>query len=90
MGEVLLSELRDLVAEFPGLVRDARGRGLMCAISFRDPAMRDRALAVARERHRTLFLPSGPDSLRFRPPLSVRPEEIVDAVAALRKTLGEL
>ena len=31
MGEVLLSELRDLVAEFPGLVRDARGRGLMCA-----------------------------------------------------------
>ena len=90
MGELLLGELRGLVAEFPSLIGQARGRGLMCAISFHDPAQRDQALAVARESYRTLFLPSGPDSLRCRPPLSVRPEEIVEAVAALRKTLGDL
>ncbi|MER7013272.1 L-lysine 6-transaminase [Saccharopolyspora sp. NPDC000359] len=90
MGELLLGELRDLAAEFPSLVRAPRGRGLMCAISFHDPANRDRALAIARDRHRTLFLPSGPDSLRARPPLSARPEELVDAVSALRKTLADL
>lgn len=90
MGEVLLTELRGLAAEFPTMLRDPRGRGLMCAVTFRDPAVRDKAIALARERHRTLFLPSGSDSLRCRPPLSVRPDELIDAVAALRKTLDEL
>ncbi|MCI2420658.1 L-lysine 6-transaminase [Saccharopolyspora sp. K220] len=90
MGDLLLGELRDLAVEFPAVIRAPRGRGLMCAITFHDPAQRDRAIAIARETYRTLFLPSGPDSLRCRPPLSVRPEEIVDAVAALRKTLADL
>lgn len=90
MGDFLLSELRTLAAEFPSVLRDARGRGLMCAVSFHDSATRDRALAVARESHRTLFLPSGPDSLRWRAPLSVRADELTDAITALRKTLGEI
>ncbi|RRO15468.1 L-lysine 6-transaminase [Saccharopolyspora rhizosphaerae] len=90
MGELLVGELRDLAAEFPGVVHSPRGRGLMCAISFRDPQLRGRAWEVARSQHRTLFLPSGPDSLRARPPLSARPEEVLDAVAALRKTLASL
>ncbi|MFC7341865.1 L-lysine 6-transaminase [Saccharopolyspora griseoalba] len=90
MGELLLAELRELAAEFPQRVHSPRGRGLMCAISFHEPADRDRALAIARDSHRTLFLPSGPDSLRARPPLSARPDELVDAVAALRKTLAAL
>jgi L-lysine 6-transaminase len=90
MGELLLFELRRLASEFPSLLRDPRGRGLMCAISFREPALRDRAISLARERYRTLFLPSGPDSLRWRPPLSVQPDELTDAVAALSKALGDL
>ncbi len=90
MGELLLGELGALAAEFPQLIGSARGRGLMCAVSFRDPALRDAAIAAARDRHRTLFLPSGPDALRFRPALSVTPEEISEAVAALRSTLAEL
>lgn len=90
MGEPLLSGLRELVAEFPSVLREARGRGLMSAISFHEPAVRDRAIVLARERHRALFLPSGPDSLRCRPPLSVRADEVAEAVAALRETLGEL
>jgi L-lysine 6-transaminase len=90
MGELLLRELRGLADEFPSRVRDPRGRGLMCAISFHEPAHRDRTIALVRDRYRTLFLPSGPDSLRWRPPLSVRPDELADAVTALRKALDEL
>jgi L-lysine 6-transaminase len=90
MGELLLSELHGLVETFPTVLRDPRGRGLMCAVSFRDPSHRDRAITIAREHYRTLFLPSGPDSLRWRPPLTVRPDEIADAISALRKTLAEL
>ena len=88
VGEVLLSELRDLAAEFPELVVDPRGRSLMGAISFRDPALRDRVITAAREDHRTLFLPCGPDSLRFRPPLTATPEEVTAAATALRAVLS--
>ena len=90
MGELLLGELRSLAERFPSLITAPRGRGLMCAVSFRDPRLRDAAIAAARSQHRALFLPSGPDSLRFRPPLSVRPDELTDAVAALRAALTGL
>lgn len=90
MGELLRSELRGLAAEFPTVVGAPRGQGLMCAIDFADAAQRDEAIAIARERYRTLFLPSGPRSLRWRPALSVRADELTGAVTALRKTLTDL
>ncbi|SFE29023.1 L-lysine 6-transaminase [Actinopolyspora alba] len=90
MGELLLSELRGLAAEYPDLVTAPRGRGLMAALDFPDGTLRDRVTALARQRHHTVFLPSGPRSLRWRPALSVRPDELTDAVAALRATLREL
>lgn len=90
LGALLLTELRELAAEFPSLLTAPRGRGLMCAVTFRDPELRNKAIAAARTDHRTLFLPSGPDSLRFRPPLSAHPSELAAAVAALRATLTGL
>ncbi|MFR9731924.1 L-lysine 6-transaminase [Saccharopolyspora sp. MS10] len=90
MGELLLGELGALAVEFDGLISSPRGRGLMCAVTFRDARSRDAAIGLARDRHRTLFLPSGPDSLRFRPALTVTPEEITESVAALRAALAEL
>ncbi len=90
MGDQLLAELRNLTREFPNLITRARGRGLMCAVDFHDPALRGRALDIARDTHRTLFLPSGTHTLRFRPPMSVRPDELADAASAFRATLAEL
>lgn len=90
MGEFLRAELRALAAEFSGTVRDPRGRGLMCALSFHDASVRDRVINLARERYRTLFLPSGPDSLRWRPPLTVEPEELTEAVAVVRRCLMQV
>jgi L-lysine 6-transaminase len=86
-GDLLVSKLGALAAEFPDQLLDARGRGLMCAITFREPACRDQVIELARERHRTLFLPCGPDSLRWRPPLTVQPEDLAEAVAGLRQAL---
>ena len=89
-GDLLRGELQALAADFPQLIGDPRGRGLMCAISFHDPAIRDWAIAAVREHRHVLFLPCGPDSLRFRPPLTAQRDELVEAVAALRRTLAEL
>ena len=40
-GRYLLDRLEELAAEFPGLVLDVRGRGLMCAFSMPSAAQRD-------------------------------------------------
>ncbi|MEV6985548.1 L-lysine 6-transaminase [Sphaerisporangium sp. NPDC051017] len=85
VGERLLGGLRKLEATFPGLVRNARGRGLMCA--FDVTSGRDRLVASMREDEGVLVLPCGERSVRLRPALSVRTEEIEHGLAALGRAL---
>src|SRR5258705_5515592 len=86
-GRYLLDQLEALVAEFPGLVLDVRGRGLMCAFSLPSAAQRDELIQRLWDR-RVIMLASGPTSGRFRPALTVSREEIVAAVAAVRDALS--
>lgn len=86
-GERLLAGLRRLAEDFPGLVSEPRGRGLMCAITLVDTATRDEVITLARARFHTLVLPCGPRGLRLRPPLSVKTEDVDSAVQALRAAL---
>ena len=69
-GRYLLARLEELAAEFPELVLDVRGRGLMCAFSLPTAAQRDELIAKLWDR-RVVMLASGPDSVRFRPALTV-------------------
>jgi len=86
-GRYLLDQLEDLAVEFPGLVLDVRGRGLMCAFSLPSGAERDELIRRLWER-RVIMLASGPNSVRFRPTLTVSRDEIDDAVAAVRGALS--
>ncbi len=86
-GALLLELLRELEAAHPGVIRNVRGRGLMCAFDLADPSARDRALALAREEG-VLALPCGPASIRFRPFLDVTEEEIREGVARLERAIG--
>ena len=63
------------------LVLDVRGRGLMCAFSLPSSAQRDELIRRLWDR-RVIMLASGPNSVRFRPALTVSREEIDAAVAA--------
>jgi L-lysine 6-transaminase len=89
MGSHLLDRLVDLASEFPGLVFEPRGRGLMCAFSMPDSAQRDELIRRLWDRH-VIMLASGADSVRFRPALTVSRAEIDAAVAAVRTTLRDL
>jgi L-lysine 6-transaminase len=89
-GEHLLAGLRQLAQEFPGLVSEPRGRGLMCAITLADTGARDVLIELARDRFHTLFLPCGSRGLRLRPPLSVTTQDVDAARQALRGALGVL
>jgi L-lysine 6-transaminase len=85
-GRHLLDRLGDLAAEFPGLVLDVRGRGLMCAFSLPSQELRDELIRKLWDR-RVIMLASGPDSVRFRPALTTSRAEIDAAIAAVRDAL---
>lgn len=82
-GRYLLDRLDELADEFPAAVLDVRGRGLMCAFSLPGTAERDELIRQLWQRG-VIVLPSGADSVRFRPALNVSRAEIQEAVAALR------
>jgi len=89
VGERLVEGLRGLERETGGLVRNARGRGLMIALDLETPEMRGRA----RERmlaNGLLLLACGVRSIRFRPPLNLTPAEADTGLEIVRKSLKEL
>lgn len=86
-GRHLLDRLHNLAKEMPEVVLDVRGRGLMCAFSLPSAAQRDELLRGL-WRRRVIMLPSGADSVRFRPALTVSREEIDAAVDAVRDALS--
>ena len=86
-GRYLLTKLQELAAEFPDRVLDPRGRGLMCAFSMPTAEQRDALVRTLWER-RVIMLASGPDSVRFRPALTVSRAEIDEAVEAVRAALS--
>jgi L-lysine 6-transaminase len=89
MGRRLLAMLRDLADRQPG-VTDPRGRGLMCAVTLDDRALRDRVVERLRVDEHVLVLGCGRRSLRFRPALTVTEGELAAGVAALDRVLTGL
>lgn len=88
-GAYLLGRLDDLAGEFPGVVLDPRGRGLMCAFSLPSTADRDELIRRLWQRA-VIVLPSGRDGVRFRPALTVSRGEIDAAMKAIRGALRAL
>ena len=87
-GAQLLLLVQELAAKH-ACVTDVRGRGLMCAFSLPDSAVRDRVLTSMREDERVLLLGCGSRSIRFRPALTVAPADLEAGVAALDRVLSK-
>ncbi|SKD41056.1 Probable aminotransferase class-III [Mycobacteroides abscessus subsp. massiliense] len=87
MGEYLLERLQTLAVRHDE-VGDVRGRGLMCAFSLPTGEERDHLVQRLWADERVILLPSGKNSVRFRPPLIVSAEEIDAAVAAVSRVLA--
>jgi L-lysine 6-transaminase len=88
VGAELKAGLEAMAEELPA-VTNVRGRGLFIAMDLPDGDTRaavrqgcwDRGLAV---------LPSGPRSIRFRPPLVFSSEQAEQALRTLREVIGEV
>jgi len=89
VGARLLAGLETLQAAQPGLVSNARGKGLMCAIDLPDGATRD-ALAEAMYQNGAIILGCGVRSLRLRPPLDITAAEVDEALELIRRSLAQV
>ncbi len=86
MGEILQKHLADLERRHAGLVSNARGRGLFCAFDLPDSACRDSVL-TAIQTNGLLVLKCGVKTIRVRPPLNVKKDELDKAVGIIDDVL---
>lgn len=89
VSKILHDHLHALEREFPNLISNVRYKGLMAAFSLPNPALRDKFRNSCYE-ERMLVLPSGTDSIRFRPILTVSEEDINDGYERMRAVLKRM
>jgi len=88
VGDYLLNQLSDLAREFSLSLGNARGRGLYAAFDIK-PEQRTPFRKKCMEKG-LILLPSGEQSIRFRPPLNVSREEVDEGMGIIRSSLREL
>jgi len=89
VGEHLLKGLRNLEQEFSHLVSNSRGLGLMCAMDLPTPEKRDE-MRKRCYNHGLVLLGCGERTIRFRPALNIKQEEIDEGIDILRRALKEM
>jgi L-lysine 6-transaminase len=88
-GTELRRGLEQLCERFPHLLRNARGRGLLCALDLPSPEQRS-ALVKRAFDERLLLLPCGTKTVRFRPFLNVQSDHLHELFARLERALARL
>lgn len=89
VGNYLLEKLLEVQKDFPHLVSQARGLGLMCAFDMPSPEIRKRFLSKLFE-NKMLMLGCGVSTVRFRPPLIITKDEVDKGIEIIRRTLRSL
>ncbi|KUG27069.1 putative l-lysine-epsilon aminotransferase (l-lysine aminotransferase) (lysine 6-aminotransferase) [hydrocarbon metagenome] len=89
VGEYLLHNLEEVQIQFPELVSQARGLGLMCSFDFPTTDQRNKFLQELYD-NKVLMLSCGNKSVRFRPPLNVSTANIDEAITIMKKILSKM
>ncbi len=88
-GFCMMEQLQAFSEEFPELVTNVRGRGMMCAIDLDTSQNRDQLRQKAYEEG-LIMIGCGDRSIRFRPPLIIQKDELAEGFSIMRKALQEL
>ncbi|HYK02155.1 MAG TPA: L-lysine 6-transaminase [Thermoanaerobaculia bacterium] len=89
VGEYFMGELHRFQQEYPQLVSNVRGRGLMVAFDLPSGDVRDAALKAFMG-YDVMVLSSGHRSARFRPPLNLSMDEASEGLRRMEKALKDL
>lgn len=95
MGNLLMSKLQEVQAQFPDIITEVRGKGLLIGVEFADEDLAILTVAtMLQQRVLTAYTLNNPKVIRLEPPLIVQPEHIEQAVStfvdALMKVQGLL
>jgi len=89
LGKYLLKNLELLETEFPHLVSQARGLGMMCSWDMPNTEIRNSFLKELYN-NRLIMLGNGSKSVRFRPPLTVTMDDIDECLNIIRDVLKKM
>jgi putrescine aminotransferase len=90
LGAYFLDQLHVLREEFPAVIREVRGKGLLLGLEFFDEDIAGLTIAaVARRRVVVAYYLSNPRVFRFEPPLIVTREQIDRVLYIFRESLQE-
>jgi acetylornithine aminotransferase/acetylornithine/N-succinyldiaminopimelate aminotransferase len=89
VGDLLMQKLKELQEQFPTILREVRGVGLMIGIEF-DP--RFKAVDIVNRLHRKnlLTVPAGDSVVRLLPPLNLSEHEAEEGLHALGAMIADL
>ena len=86
MGNYLLENLLSIQAEFPSLISNTRGLGLMCSFDFRNAALRNQFRELCYN-EKVLILACGEKSIRFRPALNISKDILDKGLKVIKNVL---
>jgi L-lysine 6-transaminase len=87
VGDYLQRCVEDLREEFPELISNVRGKGLMVAFDLPNKDLRERLVKDALDKENLLLLRAGERSIRSRSALTITPTEIDEGIERLRRLL---
>ena len=86
VGEHLKYQLMNIQDEYPNLISNVRGLGLMCSFDCPNPELRNSFKNLS-YKEKLMILGCGEKSIRFRPPLNITENEIDKGLTIIRKVL---
>jgi L-lysine 6-transaminase len=89
LGAYMLANLKKMSEEFPGMFTNIRGKGLFIAFDLPEKEQREKFFKKAYD-NGLLLLVCGNRSIRLRPALNIRKEDIDAALNLLRKTAQQM
>jgi L-lysine 6-transaminase len=89
VGAYFVGELQRFGEEFPALVSNVRGRGLMAAFDLPNGEIRDNVIKTMMAQD-VMVLASGHNSIRFRPSLALSRDEAAEGIRRMEKALESL
>ena len=88
VGAYLKTNLEALAQKYD-VIKNVRGKGLLCAFDFPEKNMRDALLQKGMEKH-VMFLGCGNQTIRFRPALCIEKKHIDEGLAIMEEILPTL
>jgi len=85
-GKYLIKRLYEIQSQYPDLISNARGLGLLCAFDFPTPELRNKFRETA-EKEKLLILGCGTKTIRFRPMLNITDDELEEGLQVIEKVL---